>query len=176
MDVIPTSYLGYFQAASQAGAALLGLLFVVIALRPGRIVGAHANPIAKGLAASTFTGLVDAFFISLLALIPGHKLGIGAAIMAVLSLYHTLRLHLGLRGARHIILFIASALAYGLQLCLGIAFILNPHDAGLVGDLTFTLIVAFAVALTRAWQLVQSGAITASDDVHGAMSGEGAKF
>jgi hypothetical protein len=78
--VIPSMYLGYFQAASQAAAALLGLLFVVIVLRPGRIVGAHANPVAKGLAASTFTGLVDAFFISLLALIPGHKLGIGAAI------------------------------------------------------------------------------------------------
>jgi hypothetical protein len=38
--------MGYFQAASQAAAALLGLLFVVIALRPGRIVGTHANPVA----------------------------------------------------------------------------------------------------------------------------------
>jgi hypothetical protein len=74
--VVPSNYLGYFQAASQAAAALLGLLFVVIVLRPGRIVGARANPVAKGLAASTFTGLVDAFFVSLLALIPGHKLGI----------------------------------------------------------------------------------------------------
>jgi hypothetical protein len=172
--VIPSNYLGYFQAASQAAAALLGLLFVVIVLRPGRIVGAHANPVAKRLAASTFTGLVDAFFVSLLALIPGHKLGIGAAIMAVLSLYHTLRLHLGLRGARHIVLFVASVLAYGLQLCLGIAFVLNPHDAGLVGDLTFTLIFAFAVALTRAWQLLQSGAVTA-DEGYAATSGDGAK-
>ena len=172
-DVIPSTYLGYFQAASQAAAALLGLLFVVIVLRPGRIVGAHANPVAKGLAASTFTGLVDAFFISLLALIPGHKLGIGAAIMAVLSLYHTLHLHLGLRGARHIALFIASVLAYGLQLCLAIAFVLNPDDAGLVSDLTFTLIFAFAVALTRAWQLLQSGAVTTADEGHAATSGDG---
>ena len=39
--------------------------------------------------------LVNAFFVSMLALIPGHNLGLGAAIMAVLSLYHTLRLHLG---------------------------------------------------------------------------------
>ena len=83
---------------------------MVIVLRPVRIVGANANPVAKGLAASTFTGLVDAFFVSLLALIPGHKLGIGAAVMAVLSLYHTLRLHLGLRGARHIAIFVASVL------------------------------------------------------------------
>jgi len=162
--VVPSNYMGYFQAASQAAAALLGLLFVVIALRPGRIVGTHANPVAKRLAASTFTGLVDAFFVSLLALIPGHKLGVGAAIMAVLSLYHTLRLHLGLRGARHIVIFVMSLLAYGLQLCLGVAFVLNPHDAGLVSDLTFTLIFAFALALTRAWQLLQSGAVTAADE------------
>ncbi len=146
--MIPSNYLGYFQAASQAAAALLGLLFVVIVLKPGRIVGPHANPVAKGLAGSTFTGLVDAFFISLLALIPGHKLGIGAAIMAVLSLYHTLHLHLGLRGAWHITIFVVSLLAYGLQLCLAIAFVLNPLDTGLVTDLTFTLIFAFALALT----------------------------
>ena len=162
--MIPSNYLGYFQAASQAAAALLGLLFVVIVLRPGRIVGAHANPAAKGLAASTFTGLVDAFFVSLLALIPGHNLGSGAAIMAVLSLYHTLRLHLGLHGARHIVIFIASVLAYGLQFILAVAFILNPHDAGLVGDLAFVLIGAFAVALSRAWQLLRSGAVAAADE------------
>jgi hypothetical protein len=166
--VVPSNYLGYFQAASQAAAALLGLLFVVIALRPGQIVGAHANPVAKKLAASTFTGLVDAFFVSLLALIPGHKLGIGAAIVAALSLYHTLRLHLGLRRARHIVIFVASVLAYGLQLCIGIAFVLNPHDSGLVTDLTFALIFAFAVALTRAWQLLESGAVMAADEGHAA--------
>jgi hypothetical protein len=169
--VIPSNYLGYFQAASQAAAALLGLLFVVVVLKPGRIVGAHANPVAKGLAGSTFTGLVDAFFISLLALIPGHKLGIGAAIMAVLSLYHTLHLHLGLLGAKHIAIFVVSLLAYGLQLCIAIAFALNPHDAGLVTDLTFAVIFAFAIALTRAWQLLQSGAVTTPDEGHAATSG-----
>ena len=166
--MIPSNYLGYFQAGATAAAALLGLLFVVIALRPAQIIGAHANPVAKGLAASTFTGLVDAFFISMLALIPGHKVGAGAAIMAVLSLYHTLRLHLGLRGARHILIFVASVLAYGLQLCIAIAFVLNPHDAGLVTDLTFALIFAFAVALTRAWQLLQSEAVIPADEGHAA--------
>jgi hypothetical protein len=174
--VVPSNYLGYFQAASQAAAALLGLLFVVIALRPGRIVGAHANSVAKGLAASTFTGLVDAFFVSLLALIPGHKLGPGAAIVAALSLYHTLRLHLGLRGGRHSVIFFVSLLAYGLQLCIAIAFVLNPHDAGLVTDLTFTLIFAFAVALTRAWQLLESGAVMAAGEDHAAGTpGDGSK-
>jgi hypothetical protein len=172
--VIPSNYVGYFQTASQAAGALIGLLFVVVALRPGQIVGAHADSVARGLAASTFTGLVDAFFVSLLALIPGNNLGVGAAIMAVLSLYHTLRLHLGLRGARHIVIFVASVLAYGFQLCIAVAFVLHPHDADLVNDLTFVLIGAFAVALSRAWQLLQSTAVAAADEGHAAgTSGDG---
>jgi hypothetical protein len=172
--VIPSNYLGYFQAASQAAGALIGLLFVVVALRPGKIVGAHADSVARGLAASTFTGLVDAFFVSLLALIPGTNLGVGAAILAVLSLYHTLRLHLGRPGARHTVIFVVSLLAYGFQLGIAVAFVLHPHDAGLVNDLTFVLIGAFGVALSRAWQLLQSGAVAAEDEGHAAgMSGDG---
>jgi hypothetical protein len=66
------------------------------------------------------------------------------------------------------VIFVASLLAYGLQLCIAVAFVLNPHDAGLVSDLTFTLICAFAVALSRAWQLLQSGAVTALDEGHAA--------
>ncbi len=52
--MIPSDYLGYFQTAAVAAGALLGLLFVVIALKPERIVGANANPFAKERAASTF--------------------------------------------------------------------------------------------------------------------------
>ena len=164
--MIPSSYVGFFQTASQAAGALIGLLFVVVVLRPGRIVGAHADPVARGLAASSFTGLVDAFFVSLLALIPGDNLGIGAAIMAVLSLYHTLRLHLGRPGARHSVIFAASLAAYGFQLFTSVEFVLHPHDAQLVDNLSFVIIGCFAVALSRAWQLLQNTAVTAEDGGH----------
>ena len=175
--MVPNNYAGYFQAASQAAGALVGLLFVVVALRPGEIVGPRADTVSKGLAASSFTGLVNAFFVSMLALIPGKNLGVGAAILAVLSLWHTLQLHLGRAGTlrpnmrrsvvRHIVIFAASLLAYGLELYLAIAFISRPHDADLVNDLSFVLIGLFAVALSRAWQLMQSIA-GAADDAHAA--------
>jgi hypothetical protein len=172
--VIPRNYVSFFQTASQASGALIGLLIVVVALRPGKIVGADADPVARGLAASSFTGLVDAFFVSLLALVPGTNHGVGVAIMAVLSLYHTLRLHLGRPGARHIVIFVASLLAYGFQLYLAVALVLHPHDAGLVNDLTFVLIGAFAVALSRAWQLLQSTAVaTPNEGLAAGPSGEG---
>ena len=158
--MVPNNYLSFFDAASQAAGALIGLLFVVIALRPGKIVGPRADPVSRRLAASSFTGLVNAFFVSLLALIPGHNIGLGAAIMAVLSLYYTVhytvRLHLAHPGARHIVIFVASLLAYGFELCLAIAFVLHPHDVDLVTYLTFVLIGCFSVALSRAWQLMES--------------------
>lgn len=166
-ELIPSNYVSFFQTASQAAGALIGLLIVVVALKPAQIVGADADPVARRLAASSFTGLVDAFFLSLLALIPGHNLGVGAAIIASLSLSHTLALHLGHRGQRirgiprrMNVIFVASVLAYGVQLYFGVAFALHPQNADLVKDLSFVLIVAFAVALSRAWQLLQSAAVS----------------
>ncbi len=107
MIVVPNSYASFFDAASQAAGALIGLLFVVIALKPGKIVGDRAEPTSRSLGASSFIGLVNAFFVSLLALIPGHhNIGIGAAIVAAFSLFRTLRLHLGrpdIPGTRHIL-------------------------------------------------------------------------
>jgi hypothetical protein len=166
--VVPSDYSSFFDAASQAAGALIGLLFVVIALKPGKIMGPHAESSARGLATSSFTGLVNAFFVSMLALIPGHTIGWGAAIMAVLSLYHTLRLHLGHPGARHYFVFALSLVAYGTELGLSIAFILHPHDVDLVNDLTFVLIGCFSVALGRAWQLMET---TAGETQNGSATG-----
>lgn len=161
--MVPINYASFFDAAAQAGGALIGLLFVVIALKPGKIVGDHAEQSSRSLAVSSFIGLVNAFFVSLLALIPGHhNIGIGAASLAVLSLYRTLRLHLGHPGTRRIPVFVFSLFAYGLELCVAIAFILRPHDVDLVTYLCFVVIGCFAVALSRAWQLMES--TTASTD------------
>jgi hypothetical protein len=162
--MVPSTYASFFDAASQAAGALIGLLFVVIALKPGKIVGDRAEPASRSLAASSFIGLVNAFFVSLLALIPGHhNIGIGAAIVAVFSLYRTLRLHLDHPGVRRILVFVFSLLAYGAELCVAIAFILSPHDVDLVTYLCFVVIGCFAVALSRAWQLMESTTVSTQD-------------
>lgn len=155
--MVPHSYATFFDAASQAAGALIGLLFVVIALSPGKMIGPRADVASRRLAVSSFTGLVNAFFVSLLALIPGHhNIGYGAAVVAAISLFHTLRLHLGAPGAKHVVAFAASMLAYGIELGVAIAFIANPHNSELIDYLAFVLIGCFAVALNRAWQLLQS--------------------
>ena len=159
VTVVPSDYSSFFDAASQAAGALIGLLFVVIALKPEMIAGPRAQLASRRLAVSSFTGLVNAFFVSLLALIPGHhNLGIGATVVATFSLYHTLRLHLTHVGRSNIVVFVISLLAYSTELALAIAFILNPHDPDLITDLTFVLIGCFSVALSRAWQLMESTA------------------
>jgi hypothetical protein len=162
--MVPSDYSNFFDAASQAAGALIGLLFVVIALKPGKILGPRAEPTSRRLAASSFTGLVNAFFVSMLALIPGHTIGFGATIMAVVSLYHTLRLHLGHSFVRHLFVFALSLLSYGTELGLAIAFVLHPHDVDLVNYLTFVLIGCFSVALGRAWQLMESTAEESQND------------
>jgi hypothetical protein len=157
--VVPNHFSSFFDASSQAAGALIGLLFVVVALSPGRMVGPRADVVSRRLAVSSFTGLVNAFFVSLLALIPGHhNIGFGAAVVATLSLYHTVRLHLGSPGAMHVVIFAASMLAYGLELGVAIAFVLSPHDTDLINYLAFVLIGCFAVALNRAWLLLQTAA------------------
>jgi len=162
--MVPITYAGFFDAASQAAGALIGLLFVVIALKPGRILGDRAEPTARSLAASSFIGLVNAFFVSLLALIPGHhNIGIGAAIVATISLYRTVRLHLHHPGARRLIVFAFSLFAYGAELFLAVAFITSPHDVDLVTYLCFVVIGCFAVALSRAWQLMESTTVGSED-------------
>ena len=154
--MVPSNYAGFFDAASQAAGALIGLLFVVIALKPGKIVGDRADATSRSLAGSSFIGLVNAFFVSLLALIPGHhNIGIGAATVATISLYRTVRLHLDHAGARHVLVFAFSLLAYGAELWLAVAFLVSPHDVDLVTYLSFVVIGCFAVALSRAWQLME---------------------
>ena len=47
--MVPSNYASFFDAASQAAGALIGLLFVVIALRPEAIVGLALTPHREGL-------------------------------------------------------------------------------------------------------------------------------
>jgi hypothetical protein len=154
--MVPDEYLGYFIAAAGAAAALIGLLFVAISLRPDSIFGPDAPPDGQTLAGSSFTGLVNAFFISLVANIPSTNIGWGAGIVAVISLVNTVRLHrhrAGRTPARAIFLF--SCAGYGFQLAVGVVLIVRPHQTSFVDVLTYIVVGSFAIALSRAWALVE---------------------
>jgi hypothetical protein len=152
--MVPSGLVGYFAAATAAAGALIGLLFVAISLKPDDIFGesAHANP--RRLAESSFTALVNAFFVSLIAIIPGTDIGYVAAIMAVLSLYSTFALRVRLTDASNLGVLIFAALIYLGQLGMGIALIVVRTDTDLVYKLAYLTVAAFAIALARAWALM----------------------
>jgi hypothetical protein len=154
--VVPDNFTDYFAAAGTAAGALIGLLFVAASLRPETVLGKGAPAAARAVVGSAFTALVNSFFVSLIALISLTSLGDVATVMALVSLYSTWRLHRELEipetATLQLILAIAAYLA---QLVVGIALAIKPHDHGFVYDVAYLLVASFAVALRRAWSLMQ---------------------
>jgi len=154
--VVPDNFDGYFTAAASAAGALIGLLFVAISMRPEAVLGANPSSRARALASSSFTGLVNGFFVSMAALIPGRNLGVTAVILAVLSLAATVRLQR--RVGRAVTKVAVSALAtaaFVAQLAVGIGLVVHPHNSSLVTGIAWITIASLAVALMRAWSLLQ---------------------
>ena len=154
--MVPDDFLGYFTAAAAAAGALIGLLFVSISLRPDTVFGGRAAADGRALAGSAFTALVNAFFVSLLALMPQDNLGYPAAILGGYSLFRTLQLHWRIgRRDLHLMSLILSSCTYLGQLITGVLLVARPHDSSLVYTVAYLLIASFSLALIRAWALLQ---------------------
>jgi hypothetical protein len=154
--MVPASYVGYFIAAGGAAAALIGLLFVAICLRPSSVLGPTAPASGRALAESSFTCLINAFFISLIAAIPSTKLGIAAVVIALVSLYHTGKLQRRLAGDdSHRLMLAFSAAAFSAELAAGVVLVIRPHMVGCVNGWCYVVAASFAVALARAWNLMR---------------------
>jgi hypothetical protein len=158
--MVPGGVIGYFAATAAAAGALIGLLFVAVSLRPDSIFGEQADARARRLAESSFTGLVNTFFLSLIALIPGTELGYPAAILATISLYVTLTRHLRTRTTSQVTVLLSTIVIYLAELGLGIAAIILPSKQSLVFWLAYLVIAALSIALSRAWELLSGHAAT----------------
>ena len=154
--MVPDSFNGYFTAAASAAGALIGLLFVAISMRPEAVLGANPSSRATALASSSFTGLVNGFFVSMAALIPGKNLGVTAIISAGLALGATARLQRQVgRGVTKAAVSALMAAAFIAQIAVGIGLLVRPHSVSLVTGIAWITIASLAVALMRAWSLLQ---------------------
>jgi hypothetical protein len=154
--VVPDSFIGYFAGSTGAAGALIGLLFVAVSLRPESVQGAGGSAKAQAVAGSAFTALINSFFVSLIALIPGTNLGYTAAVMAVVSLFNTFRLHRGLaQGESALPQLILALAAFLVQFLVGALLAARPGDQSLVYIIAYVLVASFAAALGRAWSLMQ---------------------
>jgi hypothetical protein len=154
--VVPDNFDGFFTAAASAAGALIGLLFVAISMRPEAVLGANPSSRARALSSSSFTGLVNGFFISMAALIPGKNLGLTAVISASLALAAAVRLQRQVGwGVTKVAVSTLMVAAFVGQLAVGIGLLVYPHSVSLVTGIAWITIASLAVALMRAWSLLQ---------------------
>jgi hypothetical protein len=154
--VVPSGYIPYFAAVTGAAGALIGLLFVSVTLRPETVFGAGAPDRGRTLAAAAFTGLVNTFFMSMSALVPSVNLGYPALVLAVSSLVSTLRLHGKLSRSRSQLAYLLlSTSAFTFQIVEGVYLIVQPRGNSGVENLAYLMIGSMAIALGRAWALLQ---------------------
>ncbi len=169
--MVPADFANFFLATAGAGGALIGLLFVAISINPERTFSADAPMERQAVAGSAFTALVNAFFVSTAALIPGESLGPVAIALSITGLLNTLRVgiqlvryqlrlprdgarNLALRIARSATIVLISLVLYTFQLTNALDLTLHPATTGDVYAICSLILAIYGVGLTRAWELL----------------------
>jgi hypothetical protein len=160
--MVPQAFASFFVGSMGASAALVGLLFVAVSIRPERITARGAPPEPQAVAASAFTALANAFFISLGGSVPGLNLGSVALWASLASLAQTLNLSRklwrgrpgSLRMIRRQTLVLLSVAIYGLQLRYALQLLGVPRQVGALYGLVYLLFPVYAIGLGRSWELL----------------------
>src|SRR5258706_1985779 len=142
--MIPPSFANFFIASTSAGAALVGLLFVAISIAPEHTVMVGAPLARQAVATNAFTSMLNAFFISLGALIPTSKLGWVTLVMSLTGVSSSLSLGWNLLShrqrwqsvLRNMVLLVGSLIVYGYEFYFAVDLIKTPQDTGAVLSLT----------------------------------------
>jgi hypothetical protein len=160
--MVPPQFVNFFIASASAGAALVGLLFVAVSIAPEHIVQANAPVERQAMAASSFTALLNAFFISFGALLP-ENVGYITLVMSFAGLTNSFYLTRNLLKdrpgwqsvVRRIYLILVSYIVYGFEVYYAILLIKEPPgNPDSFYGLTALLIAVYGIALLRAWQLL----------------------
>lgn len=157
--MIPSSYLEFMITAAGAAGAMIGLLFVAVSVRSETVFGPDAPAKARTLAGSSFTGLVNAFSLSLLAIVPNTNIGFGMIILAAMCTFSTWHLHTRASNQNpQYELLVLSFVTYLAQFAGGVALVVHHHLNWIVNGLCYVIFASFVIALTRAWSLIQGEA------------------
>jgi hypothetical protein len=160
--MVPQAFASFFVGSMAASAALVGLLFVAVSIRPERITARGAPPEPQAVASSAFTALANAFFISLGGSVPGLNIGNVALWASLASLAQTLNLGRklwrgrpgSLRMIRRQTLVLLSVAIYGLQLRYALQLLGVPRQVGALYGLVYLLFPVYAIGLGRSWELL----------------------
>jgi hypothetical protein len=160
--MVPEAFDNFFIATAGAAAALTGLLFIAVSLAPERTAGPRA-PVERRLVASGVLGsLSDAFFVSLLMLLPSNNVGVGVLVFAILyfagfvpyALIATARVNGLGRRLRRATLLVTALVTYGWQVLIALDILRDPRALGPFEAIGALVLVLFGISLVRAWELL----------------------
>jgi hypothetical protein len=162
--VVPENIHDFFMTSGAAAGALIGLLFVAISVSGGRLeeqtIDAQLHRIR---ASASLTAFTNALAVSLFSLIPGHKIGPTALIVAAFGLFFVMASlislgrggHLGWKTARDAAFILGLAVVFLVQLYEGINVSLHPGDSGSVDTVAVLVVICFLIGVARAWELIR---------------------
>ena len=162
--MVPDNIHDFFITSGGAAGALIGLLFVAISVSSARLeqhtVDAQLHRIR---ASASLTAFTNALAVSLFSLIPGHKIGPTACVVAAFGLYFVLASLVSLvRGgnlhwktARDAGFMLGLSAVFVVQLCDGISVWMHPGDSGSVDTIAMLVVICFLVGIARAWELIR---------------------
>ena len=160
--MVPSDYANFFTTAATTGGALIGLLFVAISLAPERTVLASAPLEARIVSGSTFTAMLNAFSISLGALLPHTNIGWVAIVFSIIGITNSLNQGRVLLNPwpswqnvlRRTWLTVLSLCLYIIELVCSIQLLFSPANGTPVFYLGLSVLLIYAIALIRAWELL----------------------
>jgi hypothetical protein len=179
--VVPDGIHDFFVASASVAGALIGLLFVAISVSAERLAreteGAQIHRIR---ASAALTAFINALVVSLLALIPGHKIGPTAVVVAIIgfafvtaALLSLIRLHqTGWRTLREAVFLVGLVVTLVIQLIQGIDIVAHPGDSGAVNTIAILVALCFLAGIDRAWELIGGPSFGIGHEITALLRGE----
>ncbi|MFZ0080252.1 MAG: hypothetical protein WAL13_14185 [Trebonia sp.] len=172
--MVPAEIHDFFLASGGVAGALIGLLFVAISVSAERMARqGHEAQLHRVRASAALTSFLNALVISLSALVPGHKIGPTAVIVAVFGLTFAAAAVLSLRSLRaarlstmrDAVFLLGLVATFVIQLIQGVEVTVQPANSGDVNTIAILVIVCFLIGIARAWELIGGPSIGLRQEV-----------